>query len=75
MTGKEAIKTIEFAVKLYLDTHKIIFTEELRQLKEYDFIDDAQQDLEYEKLYEYSRGYKDFAQAMLSVLKEKHNEF
>lgn len=75
MTGKEAVKTIEFAVKLYLKTHNSIFAEELRQLKEYDFIDDAEQDLEYEKLYEYSRGYKDFAQAMLSVLKEKHNEF
>lgn len=75
MTGKEAVKTIEFAIKLYLNTHNSIYAEELKKMKEYDWKDDAEQDLEYEKMYEYSRGYKDFAEVMLNVLKEKQNEF
>jgi len=75
MKGKEALNTIELAINLYLQTHDSLFAEELKKMKEYDWKDDAEQDLEYDRMYAYSKGYKDFAEVVLNVLKEKHNEF
>lgn len=75
MTGKEAVKSIELAINLYLQTHDSLFAEELKKMKEYDWKDDAEQDLEYDRMYAYSKGYKDFAGVILDALKEKYNEF